>query len=63
MIIGRMLYCDELVNHEKLDYIEYQKIDINNIAYSESELPTLIVGWYFVTCLILITQVLMIILF
>lgn len=51
MKIGRILYCDELVNHEKLDYIDYQKIDINNITYNESELPTLIVGWYFVTCL------------
>jgi hypothetical protein len=45
MKIGRILYCDELVNHEKLDFIDYQKIDINNFSNIDTELPTLVVGW------------------
>ena len=51
-IIGNILYYEELVNHKKVDYINYFNIkeDNNTIDYS---IPTLYVGWnYFKTELI-----------
>lgn len=42
--IGNILYTDELVNHKKVDYINY--IENDNINIINNDLPTLIVGWY-----------------
>lgn len=41
--IGNILYTDELVNHKKVNYINY--IENNNINIIDNDLPTLIVGW------------------
>lgn len=41
--IGNILYTDELVNHKKVNYINY--IENNNINIINNDLPTLIVGW------------------
>jgi len=43
--IGNIIYSNELVNHNKLEFINYyDKNNINNIDYN---LPTLIVGWQY----------------
>jgi len=50
MKIGNILYEKELVNHEKVDYINYYDFADNfsiNIEDIDSSLPTLIVGWKF----------------
>jgi hypothetical protein len=50
MKIGNILYKKELVNHEKVDYINYYDFADNSsikIEDIDNSLPTLIVGWKF----------------
>ena len=44
--IGNIVYKDELVNHTKVDYINYYNVDGEFNDYDRG-LPTLIVGWNF----------------
>lgn len=41
--IGNILYTDEIVNHKKIEYINY--INDYNFYKIENNLPTLIIGW------------------
>lgn len=47
--IGNIIYKDDLVNHTKVDYINYIKWS-DDIEYNQS-LPTLMVGWEFLKSL------------
>ena len=50
MKIGNILYEKELVNHERVDYINYHQFSGNtevNLSEIDRSLPTLIVGWKF----------------
>jgi hypothetical protein len=42
--IANIIYCNDLVNHTKQDYINYYQ-NIDNISIVDFKLPTLIVGW------------------
>jgi len=51
--LGNIIYREDLVNHEKVEYINYihQPVNISshfrNYIYLNSDLPTLYVGWKF----------------
>jgi len=45
MVLGRIVYNSELVNHKPVDYIQYIKQE-TPIFYND-EIPTLYVGWSF----------------
>jgi len=46
MKIGNIIYQDDLVNHEEVDYINYIQEPIN-FSELNTKLPTLYVGWRF----------------
>ena len=45
MILGNVIYKDELVNHEKVEYINYIQKPIN-FRELNTDIPTLYVGWF-----------------
>lgn len=44
--LANIIYRDELINHTKVDYINYIQGDVS-INDIDNDLPTLYVGWYF----------------
>lgn len=45
MKIANIIHNDELINHKKVDYVEYYSGPINDMLIKNPELPTLYVGW------------------
>lgn len=47
MKLGNIIYSDDLVNHEKVEYINYAQGNNKPFSDLNLELPTLYVGWRF----------------
>jgi len=45
MVLGNIIYQDELVNHKKVEYLNYVQSPIS-FRELNTDIPTLIVGWY-----------------
>ena len=46
--LGNIIYKDELVNHTKVDYINYVQKDSKELHHFDMTLPTLTVGWNYI---------------
>lgn len=48
MKIANIIHGDDLVNHKKIDYVEYYHGSVHDILIKNPELPTLYVGWDYI---------------